>query len=380
MRHSVLRILSFAFLGVLAGTHVARAEPGVSATSIVIGQSASLSGPTAPRGKEIRGGIQAYFDHVNAKGGVHGRKLVLETLDDAYEVDKTIANTKRFIAEGKVFALIGYRGTSHVGAIVPLLTDARLPLVAPFTGADSLRTSAHRYLFHVKASYGDETEAIINQFTTFGLKRIAAFYQNDGFGKEGLAGVEAAMKKRNLTLVVKGAVERNSNDVTAAVKAIAGASPEAVVVIAQFNAASEFIKAMKAAGSNPLFMAVSPVEIEQVAKNLGDTARGFAVAQDVPFPWNLGTPIIKEYQKAIAGREDAKVGFTSLEGYMAGKVLVEGLRRAGPQPTRERLMAALESLRDYDLGGYSVSYSAEDHRGSRFVDLVVIGKDGRFMR
>jgi len=356
------------------------AEAGVTGNSIVIGQSASLTGPTAPRGKEIIGGIQAYFDLVNAKGGVHGRKLSLEVLDDGYEADKTLANTKRFIAEGKVFALIGFRGTSHVAAAVPLLNDARLPLVAPVTGADSLRNPANRFLFHVKASYGDETEAIINQFNSFGLKRIAVFYQNDGFGKEGLAGVEAAMKARNLALVAKGSVERNSNDVSNAVKSIAAVNPEAVVIVGQFNAAGEFVKAMKAAGSNPLFMAVSPVEIEQIAKRLGEAARGFAVAQVVPFPWNLGMPLVREYTKALNGRKDVQPGFASLEGYIAAKVLVEGLRRTGPQPTREKLVQALESMRDFDLGGYIVSYSPESHRGSRFVDLVVIGKDGRFMR
>ncbi len=365
--------------GLLAASPL-RAEPGVNAGNIVIGQSASLSGPTAPRGKEIIGGIQAYFDQVNAKGGVHGRKLVLETLDDGYEADKTLANTKRFISEGKVFALVGYRGTSHVAGVVPLLNEAKLPLIAPVTGADSLRNPANRFLFHIKASYGDETEAIINQFNSFGLKRIAAFYQNDGFGKEGLAGVEAAMKARNLTLVAKGAVERNSNDVSNAVKSIAGASPEAVVIIGQFNAAGEFVKAMKAAGSNPLFMAVSPVEIEQVAKRLGEAARGFAVAQVVPFPWNLGMPLVREYTKALSGRQDVQPGFASLEGFIAAKVMVEGLRRAGPAPTREKLVQALETLRDYDLGGYIISYSPDSHRGSRYVDLVVIGKDGRFMR
>lgn len=368
------------FLACLLTTGHALAEAGVSATTIVIGQSASLSGPTAPRGKEIIGGIQAYFDQVNAKGGVHGRKLMLDTLDDGYEADKTLANTKRFISEGKVFALIGYRGTSHVAGVVPLLNDARLPLIAPVTGADSLRNPAHRFLFHIKASYGDETEAIINQFNSFGLKRIAAFYQNDGFGKEGMAGVEAAMKARNLTLVAKGAVERNSNDVSNAVKSIAGANPEAVVVIAQFNAAAAFVKGMRATGSNPLFMAVSPVEIEQIAKNLGEMARGFAVAQVVPFPWNQGTSLVREYTKAIAGREDVRAGFASLEGFIAAKVLVEGLRRVGPQPTREKLVSALETLRDFDLGGYTISYSLGNHRGSRYVDLIVIGKDGRFMR
>ncbi|CAG0988612.1 Leu/Ile/Val/Thr-binding protein [Burkholderiales bacterium] len=375
-----MRMRSVFLLGGLLAASPLLAEPGVNAGNIVIGQSASLSGPTAPRGKEIIGGIQAYFNQVNAKGGVFGRKLVLEVLDDGYEADKTLANTKRFIAEGKVFALIGYRGTSHVAGAVPLLNQAKLPLIAPVTGADSLRNPANRFLFHVKASYGDETEAIVNQFNSFGLKRIAVFYQNDGFGKEGLAGVEAAMKARNLTLVAKGAVERNSNDVSNAVKSIAGANPEAVVVIAQFNAASVFVKAMRAAGSNPLFMAVSPVEIEQIAKNLGEMARGFAVAQVVPFPWNQGSPLVREYTKAVTGREDVRAGFASLEGFIAAKVLVEGLRRAGPQPTRDKLVAALETLRDFDLGGYTISYTPESHRGSRYVDLIVIGKDGRFMR
>jgi ABC-type branched-subunit amino acid transport system substrate-binding protein len=206
---------------------VAQAETGVTPTTIVIGQSAAFSGPAQALGNDMRAGALAYFQAVNAAGGVNGRKIELRSLDDGYEPDRAAANTKKLIDDG-VFLLFGYVGTPTSNAAKPIFTAARVPFVGPFTGAESLRNPVNRYIFNVRASYFDETEKIVNQLVGQTLDRIAVFYQNDDYGKAGLAGVERAMQKRNLKIVSTGTVERNTVDVAAAVTAIGKSDPQAV--------------------------------------------------------------------------------------------------------------------------------------------------------
>ncbi|MFO1395546.1 MAG: ABC transporter substrate-binding protein [Burkholderiales bacterium] len=364
----------------LAATPLMAAE-GVTATTVTVGQSAAFSGPAAELGNEMRKGILAYFDYVNRAGGVNGRKLVLKSLDDGYEATRAAENTKKLIAED-VFALLGYVGTPTSEAAKPIFTEARVPFVGAFTGAELLRSPFNRYIFNVRASYYAETDAIVNLIAKLDMKRIAVFYQNDSYGKAGLAGVEKAMAARNMKVLTTGTVERNSTDVAAAVKEIASKDPQAVVMISAYKSCAAFIKEMKKANSNPQFMNVSFVGTKALAAELGDDGRGVAVSQVVPFPWNVGTPVVKDYQKHVAGANAtaADYNFGSLEGYIAAKIFVEGLRRAGKEPTRESFVNALESLREFDVGGFYVTYTPSDHNGSKFVDLTVIGKEGRILR
>ncbi len=358
-----------------------RAENGVTANQIVIGQSAAFSGPAQELGLEMRRGIQAYFDQVNKAGGVNGRKLTLKSLDDGYEVVRAAANTKKLVEDGDVFALLGYVGTPTSEAAKPIFTNARVPFVGAFTGAELLRSPFNRYIFNVRASYYAETEAIVNLLTRLGLTRIAVFYQNDSYGRAGLTGVEQAMERRKMTIAAKGTVERNTVEVAAAVQSISKVEPQAVVMISAYKSCSAFIKAMKKADSNPQFMNVSFVGSKALAGELGDAGRGVGISQVVPFPWNAGAPIVKEYQRALAapsGKDDFNFG--SLEGYIAAKVFVEGLRRAGAQPTREGFISAMETLKDFDVGGFPVSYGPNDHGGSKFVEMTVIGRGGNFLR
>ncbi len=357
------------------------AADGVTATTVTVGQSAAFSGPAAELGNEMRKGILAYFDYVNRAGGVNGRKLVLKSLDDGYEATRAAENTKKLIAED-VFALLGYVGTPTSEASKPIFTEARVPFVGAFTGAELLRSPFNRYIFNVRASYYAETDAIVNLIAKLDMKRIAVFYQNDSYGKAGLAGVEKAMAARNMKVLTTGTVERNSTDVAAAVKEIASKDPQAVVMISAYKSCAAFIKEMKKANSNPQFMNVSFVGTKALAAELGDDGRGVAVSQVVPFPWNVGTPVVKDYQKHVAGANAtaADYNFGSLEGYIAAKIFVEGLRRAGKEPTRESFVNALETLRDFDTGGFYVTYTPSDHNGSKFVDLTVIGKEGRILR
>ena len=377
MKKTIARLLGLALALLAVGV---RGEPGVTPTSILIGQSAAFSGPASELGNEMRAGANAYFRYVNANGGVNGRKIELRSLDDGYEGDRAAANTKKLIDDG-VFLLFGYVGTPTSNASKPIFTAARVPFVGPFTGAESLRNPLNRYVFNIRASYFDETEKIVGQLTGQTLGKIAVFYQNDDYGKAGLAGVERAMAKRNLKIVATGTVERNTVDVAAAVQSIGKADAQAVVMICAYKSCAAFIKTMRAAGYSPQFINVSFVGSKALAKEAGVDGRGVGISQVMPFPWNLSAPIVKEYQQlleAATGKQD--YSFTSLEGFIAAKVLVEGLRRTGADLTRERFIAAMEKMKDVDLGGYTVNFSPTDHNGSKFVELTVIGKDERFLR
>lgn len=365
----------------ILGSAAAAAEPGITASTIVLGQSAATSGPAMELGTEMRNGAMLYFDYVNQRGGVNGRTIELRTLDDGYEPDRAVANTKRFVDKDEAFALFGYVGTPTTLASMPVFTQARVPLLGPFTGAEAFRKPLNRYIFNVRASYFQETEDLVELLTKLNLSRVAVFYQNDAYGKAGLEGVDRAMKKRKLEIVATGTVERNSTDVAAAVAAIGKANPQAVIQISAYKSCAAFIKAMKKAGVFAQYMNVSFVGARALSMELGAEGRGVGISQVVPFPWNAGVPVVREYQKLVVAKSGKEsYSFTSLEGFIAAKVMVEGLRRAGREPTRERLVAALETMNDYDVGGFAVTYTPTDHTGSRFVELTAIGKDGSFVR
>ncbi len=358
----------------------AHAEPGVSDKEIVLGQSAALSGPAKELGSEMRSGALLYFEQVNAGGGVHGRRIRLQTLDDGYEPERAAANTRKLIEEEKVLALFGYVGTPTSLAAQPLFTEAKVPFVGAFTGAQALREPFNRYVFNVRASYFDETEKIVEQLTTTGIKQIAVFYQNDAYGKAGLAGVERAMTKRGLKIAATATVERNTVDVAKAVAALSAPRPDAIVMVSAYTSVAAFVKGMKKAGSAAQFHNVSFVGSRPLAAALGDEGVGVAIAQVVPFPWSGTLPVTREYQAQARAAGAKDFSFTELEGYIAARVLVEGLKRAGRELTRERLVTALESLSRTDIGGFQVDYSSSNHNGSTFVDLTIIGRGGKFLR
>ncbi|HEX4797806.1 MAG TPA: ABC transporter substrate-binding protein [Burkholderiales bacterium] len=375
MIRTLLSILAVTFTGVASAQ-----VPGVTAKSILLGQSAAFSGPAAQLGIQMNLGTKAYFDYVNAQGGVHGRKIVLKTRDDRYEANLCIENTKKFIDEDKVFALVSYVGTPTTGAAMPIITAARVPLVGPFTGAELLRTPVNRYIFNVRASYYDETEKIVEQLVSTGNRNIAVFYQDDSYGQAGLKGVEIAMTKRGMKISALGKVERNTIKVEEAVKAINAVQPDGVVMISAYTSIAEFVRQMKKVGSTTQFHNVSFVGSKALADALKDEGYGVAISQVVPFPWSPSVPIVKEYQQVLAQAGNRDFNFSSLEGYIVGKVMVDGLKRAGRDLTRERLVAALEATSNVDLGGFVVSFSPTSHSGSKFVDLTMIGRAGKFIK
>ena len=367
------------FIAALALAATSALAQGVTDKEIVLGQGAVFTGPAQELGIQMRDGAMAYFNHVNSMGGVHGRKIVLKTADDRYEPEGAIAATKKLINEEKVFALFGYVGTPTFNAAAPILTEAKVPLVAAFTGAESLRDPLNRYVFNVRASYFDETEAIVQHLTAMSIDRIAVFYQNDAYGKAGLEGVSRALKRRNMPMAGTATVERNTVDVAAAVAEMKKTQPQAIVMVSAYKSCAAFIKEMKKAGMQPSFWNVSFVGSAALAKELDKDGRGVQISQVVPFPWDSSIPVVKEYQRLMK-QENRSINFSSLEGFISAKVMVEGLRRAGKNPTRESLIRALESMDAYDVGGFKISYSPTDHRGSRFVDLTIISKDQKFVR
>ncbi len=358
----------------------ASAENGVTNDKILLGQAAVFSGPAAQLGIQMRNGIKAYLDYINDKGGVHGRKIELVAEDDFYESARAPAASKKLIEEHKVFALVGYVGTPTGVAHLPVVTQAKVPLVGMFTGAEVLRVPFNRYIFHVRASYYDETEKIVEQILSIGGRNVAVFYQNDAYGLAGLAGTEIAMQKRNLKVSVTSTVERNTVKVEAAVKTIQAAKPDAVVMISAYTSIAEFVRQMQKAGSNATFYNVSFVGSKALSDALGKDGVGVAISQVVPFPWGTAVPVVKEYQQLSKKAGFTDYNFSAMEGFLSAKVAVEGLRRAGRNLTREGYIAALEKMHDVDLGGFYVGYSPTNRAGSKFVDLTIIGRGGKFLR
>ena len=344
---------------------------------IVLGQSAAFSGAAAQLGIQMNSGARLYFDAVNAAGGVNGAQIELRTLDDQYESDKCKANTEALIRDD-VFALFGYVGTPTSVAALPAINQARIPFFGPFTGAEALRDPFQRHVFHVRASYYDETALIVKQLTALGLRKIAVFRQNDNYGQAGYDGVVRALKPLGLEPVAVGLVERNTVNVDEAVKTIVAKEPDAVVQISAYKSCAAFIRAARKAGYGGTFYNVSFVGTQALADELGRQALGVVVSQVMPYPFSLTTPISREYLAAVqkAGG-DHKPNYSSMEGYVAAKLFVEGLRRAGKSPNREALIGGLEAVQTLDLGGFVAGYNARSHVASRFVDLSMLTDDGR---
>lgn len=349
--------------------------------SIVLGQSAALSGPASELGEQFKRGALLHFDRVNARGGIGGRPIELVSLDDGYEPDRCAANTRKLLERG-VFALFGYIGTPTSLAALPLATAAKTPFIAPFTGAEALRAPFNRYAFHVRASYFDETAAIVKQITSVGIQRVGVFHQNDSYGKAGLEGVVRALKPLKLEPAAKGTVERNTVVVDEAVQVILAANPGAIVMISAYKSCAAFIRAARKAGYGGNFYNVSFVGTQALAHELGADARGVVVSQVMPYPFAPNTTVAGDYLAAGRAAEGERFApnYSSIEGYVAARVLTEALRRPGAAASADALVAALESLRDLNLGGFFVDFGPQKHTGSRFVEMTILTAEGRVRR
>ncbi|RYF15930.1 MAG: ABC transporter permease [Comamonadaceae bacterium] len=367
------------FTRAAAGAIALVGAPSLRAQSerLVFAQSAPFTGPSAQLGIQFHQGAKLYLEQVNAQGGVHRKPIEIVKLDDGYEPDRCVDNTRKLLKDDPL-ALFGYIGTPTSLAALPLATADRVPFFAPFTGAMALRQPFNRYAFHLRASYNDETELIVKQLTSLGLSKIAVFYQNDAYGKAGLDGVELALKSRNMKPVGQAPVERNSVQVAQAVRALVAAKPDAIVQIGAYKACAAFIRAARAEGFGGTFFNVSFVGTQALADELGKDAAGVVVSQVMPSPYNAARPITREFNDAVKkGGADYQSNFSSMEGYLAAKVVVEALRRGPAKPTRDTLVASLESLNAESFGGFNVSFSPNDHVASKFVELSMLTGDGR---
>jgi ABC-type branched-subunit amino acid transport system substrate-binding protein len=357
----------------------AQSVPGVGANSVVFGQSAPLSGANAELGNDIRNGALAYFKRVNDAGGVHGRKLELVTLDDVNQVPRAEANTLELVEKRKVFALFGYASATLSRPALPIVAKHNVPFLAPFTGADPMRVF-NKNVYNMRASYADELEKIVEHYLTLGSKRFSIVHYDDVVGKENLTAVERALKKHNLTPASVAAFkDRAKPDIDGGVKSVAQGQPDVVILTTLYKATSDFVKVSRKSGLNAQMVSNSFPGASPLAKELGKDGAGVAVSQVVPPPTQRSVPVVREYQDAISKHLERKeFSFTSLEAYISAKVAVEALKRAGPRPTRESYMQALDGMKQFDVGGYVVSFSPTNHNGSTQVEMTVIGGQLKF--
>ena len=353
--------------------------PGVSGDRVLFGQSAAFSGPARELGKNMRLGIEAAFHEANEAGGVHGRLLELTWLDDAYEPEAAIANTQQLIREG-VFALIGAVGTPTSRSATPIAAAAGTPYLAPFTGAAFLRDPAWANIINLRASYAQETEEMVERLMTdLGIERIGILYQDDSYGRSGYNGVQEALARRGSEAVSVGRYTRNTSAVKTALLDLQEGDPEAVIMIGAYEPMAELIKWARVTEMDVLFLNVSFVGSNALARELGPDGVGVLVTQVVPFPEDGSLPVVAAYQRALAAyAPEAAPGFVSLEGYLAGRLAIMGLERCGRELDRACFLDSLRQAEALDIEGFALQYGAADNQGSDKVFLTVIGPDEQY--
>ena len=351
-----------------------------SQAQILIGQTAGFTGPVGAGVKETTDGAKLYIDSVNAKGGVNGQKIELISVDDKFDPKLAAENAKKLIEEQNVLALFLTRGTPHTEAIIPHLTKHGVSLVGPSTGAMVLHQPVQKYIFNVRATYQREAEKAVSHLNSMGITRIAIVYADDSFGADGVAGAQKGLTAAKLQPAVLEKFNRAKPDFAPIAPKIMQSNAQAVIMVASGQAVVDGAKAFRAAGSAAQIVTLSNNASSGFIKSLGENARGVIVTQVFPYERSISFSMVKEAQELAKAKGGDDISPAMLEGFAAAKVLVEGLRRAGPKPTREKLQAALEGIRKYDLGGLEVNFSPEDHTGLDFADLSIIGTDGKFRR
>ncbi len=353
--------------------------PGVNSERILFGQSAAFSGPAGELGKSMKSGILAAFKEINDQGGVNGRRLELRSLDDAYEPEAAVTNTQQLIEEG-VFALIGAVGTPTSQSAVPVTEASEVPYLAPMTGAEYLRDSSRHTVINLRASYYQETEEMVERLTAdMGYDRIAILYQDDSFGRAGLRGVLLALERRELSAVGTGVFPRNTIAVKTALLDLRATNPQAVVIIGPYKPTATFIRWARRLGMDPIFMTLSFVGSNALAKELGTYGSGVLVTQVVPFPMGNAIGASAAYRAALSAYDPSiEPGFISFEGYLAGRLAAHVILRCGKQIERSCIDSVLRTDEGFDLDGFRLRYGKSDNQGSDDVFLTVIGPDGQY--
>lgn len=354
------------------------AETGVTDAAIRLGMVNVQTGPAAALGQGMLDGASAVFADVNARGGVHGRAIELKVADDGYEPDRAIDETLAMIEEEEVFSLFGYVGTPTANAVLPIVREYEVPLVALFTGAGTLRSPVTRQVFNVRASYDDEAEAMVEHFVRNGAKTVGVFYQDDGFGKAVLSGAEKALARRGMKVHVTGTFKRNTLAVKQGLAKMVAARPDAVVMVGPYAPLAEFVKEARKAGLGSQLATVSFVGTDSLVSALGKDGDGVVITQVVPFPHREGLALVDDCRRLLERHGGKRLGFVNLEGCLSAKIMVEGLQAAGPEPTRAGLIDALERMKRVDVGGVEVSFAPDNHQALGAVFLTAI-HDGRIV-
>ena len=353
-------------------------EGGISGKTLSIGCSAALTGPLGGFGQDVKQGAEAALAQINARGGVHGRTLQFQLVDDAYVPQRTTDNVKQMIGQGSAFALLSCVGTANNSAILPLVEETGIPYVAPFTGASSLRKGA-RNVFHVRASYSDEVRRLAQRLAMMGLKGIGVVYLDNPYGREMLEEAARALGEQNVQPSVQAALATDGKNLNEVLAQVAQARPTAVLLATAGAASVGLVRGLKKEMPGLLMAGVSATLTSEGIQQLGEAGSGLALTLVMPDPHRARSALVRDYQTAMRakGRENFTLG--SLEAYVNTRVLAEGLERAGADPTRAKLRTALASIRNWDLGGFVVDYSGQSpYAGSRYVDMGVLTGTGRF--
>jgi len=380
LRGGMRRLVLIVALAACAG---AAAEPGIDAERILFGQSAALSGPASGLGQAMRSGIAAAFAEANRNGGVHGRRLELVSLDDGYEPEAAIENTRTLINEHQVFALIGAVGTPTARSSVPVAAAAGVPYIAPFTGAPFLRDGQWRNVINLRASYYQETEAMMQFLTRRGLTRVAVAYQDDSFGRAGFRGAQLAMERRGLQPAATAVYPRNTIAVKTTLLDVMEGEPEAVIIVGAPAPVAAFLNWGRKLRLDMVFMTTSFAGGNALIRNLSNESldsAGLLMTQVVPPLIGDALPVVQEYLSALKQTApDAEPGFVSLEGYLAGRMAVVAMEQCGPDPRRDRVLPMLRDAGRIDLGGFSLEFGVDDYQGSDAVYLTVVSPDGEYV-
>jgi len=369
--------LAWGLLAWMVTGHAAtEATPGITADTIVIGRSAAMTGPIATRMKPATEGMTTYFEQVNAAGGINGRRIKLINLDDGFDPKKAVANANKLINDERVFVMFSQSGGPQTQAVIPVISAAQVPLLGSTSGADSLR-KPNKYMFHLKASYTDEFAKMAEHMKTTGLNRVAIIYSDEGAGREGRDLAEAALGKQGIKSLAQ--IGFKPGEAKGAVEKLAKADPQVVILTSVAGPGVEFYKEFVKLPTRPQVFTWSIMVVEGIYKEVGEKAYGLVVAQIVPSPLDKTMGLTRDYQAMLKKAGLADGGYSGIEGYISARVLVEGLRRAGRELTREKLIATLENMHDYDLGGEVVNFGS-DHVGRRYVELTIVGRDGKFLR
>jgi len=352
------------------------ATPGVTPHEILIGSSLALGGHASFLGTQYLHGARCLIEEINSEGGIHHRKITVIAYDDGYDPPRCVANTKRLIGKDKVFALFCYVGTPTSVKIIDIVEENKIPLLGLFTGADKLRFPFRHYIFNVRSSYYQETNAVVRYFVEEkGLRRVAVFYQYDDYGFDGLKGTQIALQKYGLSPVATGSFVRGTLEIEEALDKIQASEAQAVIMIGTYSPCAKFIKEARARGFSPLFHNVSFVGADKLVEELGDASEGVIISQVVPPPTQrILLPASEQYSRLLNQYYPQDMpNFVSFEGFVNARILVEALRRAGRDITREGFIRALESIKDHYVGiGAVINFGPRDHQGMDDVYLTEV--------